>query len=384
MRSRRIRDKAVAMQVYAQQAKDHTLIEHATDIRMRAEIRAGELLAEMAARGERQTGSNKQNYGGRALLLPLHPNSPTSASASRNQAPMAETRGAIPSKIKNKKFEQAKRKARSALDGTAKQTRVEMRAADEARIAALLPQPGKYRTLVIDPPWDYEWLSIAGRATPGYATMTHQQLLAMASAVQTWAEDNCHLYLWTTNNFMTRACELVAAFGFQHRTVLTWRKMTKHGKEWFGLGSHFRNSTEHVLFAERGKLRTRRDDIRSIFEGMVGEHSEKPQQFYDLVLAASHGPYGEIFQRQPRADFVNLYQPKQLRRRPNESMLAAALHYAGHGLAVFPVRPRQQAILQVRRAQRRPRVGHDARSGGNPTDFTRWPRCPHRDSDRRR
>ena len=129
--------------------------------------------------------------------------------------------------------------------------------------------------------------------------MTHEELLALP--VGGWAEDDAHLYLWTTNNFMTRAVELMARWGFQHKTVLTWVK-----PRW-GLGSYFRNSTEHVLFGVRGELRTRSDSIATHFEAPIGAHSEKPERFYEIVRAASYGPYGEAFQRDARPDFVNLY-----------------------------------------------------------------------------
>ena len=173
---------------------------------------------------------------------------------------------------------------------------------DEERVLSLVPAEGKHRALVIDPPWDYEWLSLAGRAAPGYKVMTHEELLALD--VAQWAEDNCHLYLWTTNNFMTRAVELMAHWGFQHKTVLTWVK-----PRW-GLGSYFRNNTEHILFGVRGELRTRVDDIATTFEAPLGEHSEKPNIFYDIVRRASYPPYGEVFQRTARPDFSNLFVEK--------------------------------------------------------------------------
>jgi hypothetical protein len=43
---------------------------------------------------------------------------------------------------------------------------------DEERILDLTARHGdKFATIVIDPPWDHEWLSLAGRAKPGYATI---------------------------------------------------------------------------------------------------------------------------------------------------------------------------------------------------------------------
>jgi N6-adenosine-specific RNA methylase IME4 len=188
------------------------------------------------------------------------------------------------------------------------ETRAESKAADEVRVKTVVPVPGKYRALIVDPPWDYEWLSLAGRAAPGYATMTHDQLLALD--VGGWAEDNCHLYLWTTNNFMTRAVDLMAHWGFAHKTVLTWVK-----PRW-GLGAYFRNSTEHVLFGVRGEMRTRSDSIATHFEAPLGEHSEKPEAFYNIVRAASFEPFGEIFQRTDRPDFQNVFAEDATRSRP--------------------------------------------------------------------
>jgi N6-adenosine-specific RNA methylase IME4 len=179
---------------------------------------------------------------------------------------------------------------------------------DEARVLQLVPIIGKVRTIVLDPAWEYHWLSLAGRAKPGYAMQSIEQLRELDVAA--WADDEvgCHLYCWTTNNFMAEACKLVAHWGFQHRTLITWKKPPP-----FGLGSYFRNSTEHVLFATRCKTATRpaAASIPTDFEAPRGEHSEKPEKFYEIVRAASYPPYGEANQREPRPDFVNLFEQQR-------------------------------------------------------------------------
>ncbi len=42
--------------------------------------------------------------------------------------------------------------------------------------------------------------------------------------IVTLAEDDAHLYLWTTNTFLEEAHHVARAWGFTPRTVLTWDK----------------------------------------------------------------------------------------------------------------------------------------------------------------
>jgi hypothetical protein len=59
--------------------------------------------------------------------------------------------------------------SRASRGDIAKAVRWEKVSADQRRVLQLVPVKGKFRTLVFDPAWEYDWLSLAGRAKPGYA-----------------------------------------------------------------------------------------------------------------------------------------------------------------------------------------------------------------------
>ncbi|GJE03595.1 hypothetical protein GMJLKIPL_5552 [Methylobacterium isbiliense] len=170
---------------------------------------------------------------------------------------------------------------------------------DEARIRALAPVAGRFRTLVLDPPWDTDGLSDS--CGPHYARMPVAAIAALP--VPAWADAESHLYLWATNNALAVALPLLAGWGFSYKTVHTWTKPN------LGRGQYFRNTTEQVLFAVRGGIgtRPRAMAVRTHHAWPVGGHSEKPEGFYDLVRACSYPPYGEGFQRQARPDFTDLF-----------------------------------------------------------------------------
>jgi N6-adenosine-specific RNA methylase IME4 len=154
------------------------------------------------------------------------------------------------------------------------------------------PPTGTFRTIVIDPPWDYGDHSVRGAAATHYAVMSLADITALP--VKDMAGEEAHLYLWVTNPHMPIIWDIIEAWGFDYKTMLTWVKPQ------MGTGHYFRGATEHVAFCTRGNLPLRKANIRNWFEADRTKHSAKPEKFYKLVEEASHGPYVELFARTRR------------------------------------------------------------------------------------
>lgn len=170
----------------------------------------------------------------------------------------------------------------------------------------------RYKTIVADPPWQYGGVAVVGtikkkNGEPStqvgsdalYGSMPHEELLALRPP----AEDNAHLYLWTTNAFLVEAHEIAAAWGFKQKTCLTWTKTKQDDPAAVSMktGYYFRGATEHCLFCVRGSLALKTNEAMPT--GYLWPrlpHSVKPDAFYDLVEKASPGPYLEMFARRAR------------------------------------------------------------------------------------
>lgn len=159
------------------------------------------------------------------------------------------------------------------------------------------------RVLVADPPWRFGD-SLPGKsrgASKNYATMTVEQLCDMQIPE---LADDAYLFLWRVASMVEEAYQVVRHWGFVPKTEIVWRKLRPSGKLHFGMGRITRASHETCIVAVRGRPRPKSLSTRSVFDGIVGRHSEKPEAFFDLVEGLCDGPYAEIFARRRRPGWI--------------------------------------------------------------------------------
>ena len=130
-----------------------------------------------------------------------------------------------------------------------------------------------------------------------YPLMKTKEIIAIP--IQDFVEENAHLYLWTTNNFLPDALKVMESWGFKYKTMITWVK------DRFGLGQYFRGITEHCLFGVRGNLPYKTLDGKrqqgvTVINAPRREHSQKPDEMYEMIEKVSYAPYLELFARNKR------------------------------------------------------------------------------------
>ncbi len=163
------------------------------------------------------------------------------------------------------------------------------------------PDAGKFRTIVIDPPWPGPGEHRSQKGGPKtlipYQTMTGIQLCALR--VADLATDDAQLWLWATSRSITDAGLLMQFWGFSYAGLFVWQKPGPN------LGPWIRHDCEFLLRGVRPNAKIKLPaPVQTHRWPRPKRHSEKPAEAYAMIADFSPGPRIDIFARQARPGFT--------------------------------------------------------------------------------
>jgi N6-adenosine-specific RNA methylase IME4 len=166
-----------------------------------------------------------------------------------------------------------------------------------------MPEPGKYKAILADPPWRFATYSAKGKgrsAEAHYDCMSLDEIEGLP--VRDWAAPDCMLFLWTTDPLLPAALGVIEAWGFTYKTTgFVWAKTTTDGASFpIGTGYYTRSNPEICLLATVGSPKRLSRSVRKLIVSPRREHSRKPDETYERIEALCEGPYLELFARFPR------------------------------------------------------------------------------------
>ena len=71
-----------------------------------------------------------------------------------------------------------------------------------------------------------------------------------------------------------------------------------------GTGDWLRGKSEHCLMCVRGKPTIQLTNQTTVLAGPIRKHSQKPEEFYQMVEGLCPGAKMELFQRTPREGWI--------------------------------------------------------------------------------
>lgn len=156
---------------------------------------------------------------------------------------------------------------------------------DAIQTISVAPPTGRYRTLVIDPPWD--------NGSAQYPTQTEAEIGMLP--IQDLLEADAFVWLWTVNSLVPQALRLLDHWELRYVGLATW------DKELIGTGYWLHGQTEQVLLAVNGSPEPGPSQRKSLIRSKRREHSRKPDEFYDLAEKMDPcGPRLDMYSREER------------------------------------------------------------------------------------
>jgi len=152
-------------------------------------------------------------------------------------------------------------------------------------LAALVTAGHKFGTIYADPRW-----RCGARATSAKgnaASVSVEELMAMPVAEV--AAENAHLHLWTPNAMLADAIAVMRAWGFRYASVLVWLKDPE------GKSEYWRDATELVVLGVRGNCAFADRTLKSWIEAPSGTDASKPEEIRGLIERVSPGPRLDLF-----------------------------------------------------------------------------------------
>jgi N6-adenosine-specific RNA methylase IME4 len=158
----------------------------------------------------------------------------------------------------------------------------------------------KYKTIVIDPPWDIKPLVRTkvvknDRRSLDYKTMSVDDIKQFN--INEFADDICNIFLWTTQKYLPYSFDILKEWGFKFHCLMTWNKENGF------CPMSFRFTEEFVLFGYRGGMKLDKIGKSTRFFEKRGRHSRKPNIFFEIIKEVSPEPRVSIFEREKREGF---------------------------------------------------------------------------------
>ena len=160
----------------------------------------------------------------------------------------------------------------------------------------------KYKTVVIDPPWDVTAPIRAKHAKfriippIPYKTMTDDQITNFP--IHDFADKDCCLFLWTIQKKLRFALDLLDVWRFKYQRCITWDKGNGI------VNNGFANHTEFLLYAYCGRNQIRyKKPMSTIQRYKRRKHSEKPHGIYAKIMVRTPEPRIDIFARRRHVGF---------------------------------------------------------------------------------